>query len=245
MAQTLWALGDADQAQQRIQEALALARQAEHPPSLAFMEVFAALLSQFRRDVAAAQPHADALMTLAAAQGFALRLVQGRMLWGWALAMLGDAAEGVAQIRQGLAASQGVGPELMRPCWLALLAEAYSQAGQPEGGLEVLDDALPLVATTGARWWEAELYRLKGELLLHLPSPDVQQAEVCFQQALDVARSQQAKALELRAALSLSRLWQQQGKRDKATKLLAEVYSWFTEGFDTPDLQEAKSFLEA
>ena len=95
------------------------------------------------------------------------------------------------------------------------------------------------------RWWEAELSRLQGELLLQLPSPDVPQAEACFQQALDVARRQQAKSLELRAALSLSRLWQQQGQRQAARELLAPIYGWFTEGFDTPDLQEAKALLAA
>ena len=129
--------------------------------------------------------------------------------------MRGDAANGVMHLRQALAAYQSVGSEVDRPYWLALLAEAYSQAGQPEAGLTVLDEAVTLAATMEERRWEAELYRLKGTLLLQLPRPDVPQAEACFQQALAVARSQQAKALELRAALSLSRLWQQQGKRDR------------------------------
>src|SRR5215475_13464593 len=241
----LWQLGYADQAQQRCQEALALAQQLGHTPSLALVEFFATALSQFRRDTAATYARADALMTLADAQGFALRLEQGRMLRGWALAMQGDAAAGIAHLRQGLAASQGVGPETLRPHWLALLAEAYSAAGQPEAGLTVLDEACTLVATTEARWWEAELSRLQGVLLLQLPSPEVSQAEACFYQALEVARRQQAKALELRAALSLARLWQNQGKCAAARQLLAEIYSWFTEGFDTPDLQEAKTLLAA
>ena len=123
-----------------------------------------------------------------------------------------------------------IGQKLYRPCHLALLAEAYGQAGQPEAGLSVLDEALTLVEATEERWWEAEVYRLKGELLLRLPLPDIPQATACFHQALDVARRQQAKALELRAALSLSRLWQQQGQRDQARQLLTEIYSWFTEG---------------
>ena len=240
----LWQLGYADQAQQRCQEALALAQHLGHTPSLALVAFFAAALAQFRRDAAATYARADALMTLADTQGFALRLEQGRMLRGWALAMQGDAAAGVADIRQGLAASQGVGPETLRPHWLALLAEAYAEAGQPEPGLAVLDEAFTLVATTEARWWEAELSRLKGVLLLRLPSPDVGQAEACFQQALDVARRQQAKALELRAALSLSQLWQGQGQHAAARQLLAEIYCWFTEGFDTPDLQAAKALLD-
>jgi predicted ATPase len=124
-----------------------------------------------------------------------------------------------------------------------LLAEAYDQARQPDAGLESLAEAFRLVAATEERCWEAELHRLKGALLLQRPNPDVSQAEACFQQALEVARTQQAKALELRAALSLSRLWQQQGQREAARDLLAPIYGWFTEGFDTPDLQEAKMRL--
>ena len=115
----------------------------------------------------------------------------------------------------------------------------------PTAGLTCLAEALTLVEATEERWWEAEVYRLKGELLLRLPLPDIPQATACVHQALAVARRQQAKALELRAALSLSRLWQQQGERDQAQQVLTEVYSWFTEGFETPDLQEARRWLEA
>ena len=125
-----------------------------------------------------------------------------------------------------------------------MLAEAYGQAGQSEVGLTYLAEALTLVEATEEQWWEAEVCRLKGELLLRLPLPDIPQAIACFHQALDVARRQQAKALELRAALSLSRLWQQQGKRNQARQLLTAGYSWFTEGFETPDLQEAKALLK-
>jgi predicted ATPase len=136
-----------------------------------------------------------------------------------------------------------MGLKLYHPYFLSLLAEAYGLAGQPEAGLTVLTEAFTLIAATEERWWEAEVYRLQGALLLQLPLPDVGQAEGCFQQALDVARRQQAKALELRAALSLTRLWQGQGKRVAARQLLAESYGWFTEGFDTADLQEAKALL--
>jgi predicted ATPase len=243
LARVLWALGYADQAQQRCQEALALARQGDHLPSLAYAECFAGLVCQCRRDVAATQTHADALMALAAAHSWPLRAEQGRILRGWALAMQGEAAAGVALLRQGLA-SPHVGPEILRPHWLALLAEAYSWAGQPEDGLQVLAEAVTLMAQTEMRWWEAEMFRLQGALRLQLASPEVPQAEACFQQALEVARRQEAKALELRAALSLSRLWQQQGQHADARDLLAPIYSWFIEGFDTADLQEAKGLLE-
>jgi predicted ATPase len=245
MAQLLWELGYAEQAEQRSEEALALAQQLEHPPSLAHAQFYAAVLAQFRRDVAATSARADALMTFATTQGLEHRVAHGRILWGWALAMRGDAAAGIMQLHQGLAVQDVVGPKMGRAYFLALLAEAYGQAAQPEAGLTVLADAFTLVAETEARWWEAELYRLQGELLRQLPRPDVGQAEACFQQALDVARHQQAKALELRAALSLARLWQQHDKRQEAHDLLAPVYGWFTEGFDTPDLQEAKALLDA
>ena len=159
------------------------------------------------------------------------------------MAMRGDAVTALAQIRQGLAVSHGEGLNLFRPYFLTLLAEACGLAGKPEVGLTVLDEANALVATTDERWWEAELHRLQGALLLRLQNPDVSQAGACFQQALAVAHGQQATALELRAALSLSRLWQCQGKRDEARQLLAPIYGWFTEGFATPDLQEAKALL--
>jgi predicted ATPase len=240
----LWALGYADQAQQRSQEALALAQQVEHPPSQWVAACFAGMLSHCRRDVAGTRAYAEAAMALAAAQGFAHRVELSRILWGWALVLQGDAAADVEHIRQGEAGSRGLGPEVAHPYWLSLLAEGYGRVGQPEAGLAVLEEALTVMATTEARWWEAELYRLQGDLLLHLPSPDVSQAEVCFDRALEVARRQQAKALELRAAMSLSRLWQQQARRTEARQLLSDIYHWFTEGFDTPDLRSVKALWE-
>jgi predicted ATPase len=202
------------------------------------------LVGQLRRDVAATQAHADALLALAAEHHLALRAAQGHLLRGWTLAMQGEAAAGMALLRQAVA-SPAVGPEALRSYWLATLAEAYGQAGQPQAGLQVLADAVTLMATTAMRWWEAEVSRLQGELLLHLPSPEVPQAEAALRRALDVARRQQAKALELRAALSLARLWHSQGQPTAARHLLAEIYGWFTEGLDTADLQEAKALLAA
>jgi predicted ATPase len=237
-------LGAADQAQQRMQEALAVAQQGESLFTLATAQVFAAVLCQWRRDAVATHTYAEALMTLADEQGFVLRCEQGRLLRGWALAMQGYETEGVAQIRQAFAVYPTMEPGLYRSYFLGLLAEACGQVGQPAAGLRAVDEALTLVATTEVRWWEAELHRLQGVLQLQLPSPEVSRAERCFQQALAVARNQQAKSLELRAALSLSRLWQQQGQQAAAHALLAPIYGWFTEGFDTTDLQEAKALLE-
>jgi predicted ATPase len=241
----LWLLGYADQAEQWNQAFLARAQQVEHTPTQASALRFASILSQHRRDVAATQAYAEALMALATAQGLGHRVEQGRMLWGWALAMQGDAATGLAHIQQGLEAVQSRGQNLYHSYHLSLLAEAYGQAGQLEAGLSALAEALTLVEVTEERWWEAELYRLKGKLILCLPCPNIPQAMACFHQAIEVAHLQQAKLLELRATLSLSQLWQQQGKRDQARQLLTEVYSWFTEGFETLDLQEARAWLEA
>jgi predicted ATPase len=166
------------------------------------------------------------------------------ILRGWALVTQGEGAEGIAQMRQGLAAYQAMGGGVFRPAYLVLLAEAYGNMGQTDEGLSILAEALAVVEHSEERWWEAELYRVKGELLLRQAVPDEQEAEACLRQAFDVARHQQAKALELRAAMSLARLWQQQGKRDEARALLAPIYGWFTEGFDTADLQEAQALLE-
>ena len=132
----------------------------------------------------------------------------------------------------------------MRPYSLALLAEAHGTMGQPEAGLAALTEALTLVDTTGERWYEPELYRLKGELLLQQSSDNHTEAEACFLHALDIARHQEAKSFELRTATSLARLWQSQGKRDEARQLLGDVYGWFTEGFDTADLKDAKGLLD-
>jgi predicted ATPase len=153
--------------------------------------------------------------------------------------------EGIAQIRQGFAAWRAAGAGLAWPWWLALLAEACGNVGQLDEGLRALEEALAAVQHNEEHHYEAEVYRLKGELLLQQSAAQQGEAEAHFQQALAVARRQQAKARELRAALSLSRLWQQQGKRTEAYELLAPIYGWFTEGFDTADLQEARALLEA
>jgi len=183
------------------------------------------------------------VITVATAQQVALMLALGPIMRGWALAMQGQGAEGLTQLRQGLDAYRATGTEFQRPHFLSMLAEVYRSLGQPEVGLTALSEALTLVEQTGERYYAAELHRLRGELLLQQAAPEVSHAETCFQQALDMARRQQAKSLELRTAMSLSRLWHQQGKRDEAHELLASVYSWFTEGFDTADLQEAKALL--
>ena len=244
VAAALGVLGYPDQALRRSHEALTLAQALSHPPSLAAVLFYVAFTHCFCREAHATQERAEAAMALASEQGFPQWLTVGMILRGWALAMQGQAEEGLAQLRQALAAWRATGAGMAVSHWLALLAEAYGQAGQAEEGLRRLAEALVHVDTTGERYFAAEVYWLKGELLLQQAIPDEAQAETCWHQALDIARYQQAKSWELRAAVSLARLWQRRGKRVEAQQLLADLYGWFTEGFDTADLQEAQALLE-
>jgi predicted ATPase len=201
------------------------------------------MFHQFRREARWTQEPIGAVISLAKEQGFLLWSAMGSILRGWALAQQGKVQEGIEQMHQGMQAFRATGAEYLRPYLLALLAEAHGTMGEPEAGLAVLTEALTLVDTTDERWYQSELYRLKGALLLHQSAVHATEAETCFQQAMTIAQNQQAKSLELRAASSMARLWQQQGKRQEAHDLLAPVYNWFTEGFDTADLQEAKALL--
>jgi predicted ATPase len=219
-----------------------------------------------RREAQATQEWAEKTLALCTEQGFALILAGAAVLQGWALTEQGRGEEEIAKMRQGLAAWRATGAETSQPLYFALLAEAYENTRQAEEGLNVIAEALKLVEKTGERRFEAELYRLKGELTLQWENkeqrtgsteqksknPNSQsqildprsEAEACFLKAIEVARRQQAKSLELRASVSLARLWRAQGKRSEAHHTLSEVYNWFTEGFDTKDLQEAKTLIE-
>jgi class 3 adenylate cyclase/predicted ATPase len=236
LAQVLGFLGYPDQALQRSQEALTLARELAHPASLATALFFAAMVHMFRREGQHAYEQAEAALGLAREHGFALRVAQAMILRGWALTAQGQGEDGLAQLRQGLAALRATGSE--PGGYLILLAAAYGRAGQREEGLRVAEEAFAISRRNAA------LYRLKGELLLRRSAEHYAEAENCFRQALEIARRQGAKSLELRAAMSLSRLWQRQGKHTEARALLAPIYSWFTEGFDTADLREAKALLD-
>jgi predicted ATPase len=244
-ANTLWCLGFPAQALRRSQEALALAQVLAHPQSLAVAQHFAAYLHYRRREAPAVQAQAEALLTLAAAQRFPLWVGLGTCWRGWALAEQGQGEAGLAQLHQSMAAILATGQTLSQPLCLALLAEAAGQVGQIEEGLRLLTETRRAVEESGRSDLLAEAYRLKGQLLLQQAAGDAAQAEACFQQALAIAGRQQAKSWELRAAMSLSRLWQHQGKHADARQLLAPIYSWFTEGFDTADLRAAEALLEA
>jgi predicted ATPase len=243
-ALTLWLLGYPAQALVRLHEALALAHALAHPYSLAWVWICAAVVSQLRRDIPAVHAHAEAAVALSTEHGFPHWAAMGTVLWGWALAMQGQGEEGIAQVRQGIATLQATGAVLQVSYLCTLIAEVASHLGHPADSLQALAEAHTLVEQQEQRWWEAEVARLRGTLLLRRPEPLQAEAEACLQQALAVARRQQAKSLELRATMSLARLWQQQGKRQAAHDLLALVYGWFTEGFDTADLQEAKVLLQ-
>jgi predicted ATPase len=221
-----------------------LVQELSHPYSLAYARCHAALVSQLRRDVLAVHEQAEAAITLATEQGFPLWVLMGTVFRGWALAMQGQGEAGLAQIRQAIAGFRATGAALLVPYFSALLADVSVHLGHTEDGLQALAEAHTLVEQHEERWWEAEVCRLRGVLLLRQPETPQAEAETWLQRALDVARRQEAKSLELRAAMSLARLWQQQGKQAEARALLAPVYDWFTEGFDTADLQEAKVLLE-
>jgi predicted ATPase len=243
-AWALWYLGYPDQGLARIDAAVTLAQQSAHPLSLSFVLSFAAVFHQLRREGRATQERAEAAISLTTEQGFPLWVAYSSILRAWALAHQGRAKEGIEQLHQGLTAWRATGAEIHRPYFLMLLAEAHGTRGQLEAGLTVLAKALTLVDKTGERWYEPELYRLTGALLVQQSADHHAEAQTCFYQALDVARGRQAKSFELHAATSLCRLWQQQGRRDEARVLLAPIYGWFTEGFDTADLREAKALLE-
>jgi class 3 adenylate cyclase/predicted ATPase len=250
-AWTLWVHGFPDQAVKRNDEAIALAQKLNHPHSLAAALSFGAIVPQLRGDAQATEDLAAAAVKLSTEQEFGYWLPWGFVLRGWATTQRGQFESGIAQTREGVAAFRATGAEVMVPYFLGLLAEEHAKAGQPVEALDVLAEAEAVVGRSRERWWEAELYRLKGELILmqsteQNPATEHQkEAEQCFFQALNVASRQNAKSLELRAAMSLGRLWLKQGRRAEAHRMLAETYDWFVEGFETPDLREAKVLLDA
>ncbi len=246
LSKTLWILGYPQQALASLDAARHLAQELVHPFNLAIVLDFATELHQLRGEVQAVQTQSEALLALAQAQDLRQWVAWAQTMQGWVLAMQGKCTAGITQMWEGMAAWRAAGDELDRPRLLGLLADLLRRDRQAAEGLRVLSEALALMDTTAERWYEAELYRLKGELLRQVEG-GIRRAEctpeACFQQALAIARSQQAKSWELRAAMSLNRLWQSQGKRQDAYDLLAPVCGWFTEGFDTADVQEAKALL--
>jgi len=239
----LFCLGYPDQGLARSNAAIAEARRLAHPPSLAASLTLGTRLLSLVGDNAALNEQADELVAVAAEQGFPYWRAQGTIYRGWVTVKNGDLTEGIPLLRSGPVASRATGAELFVPHYVALLAEACEIAGQVEEGLTLSDEALQIVERTGERWFAAELNRHKGQLLLRQGHSAA--AEELYRKALGIAEEQGAKLWELRAAVSLARLRRDQGRPAEARDLLAPVYGWFTEGFDTPDLQEAKALLEA
>jgi predicted ATPase len=238
-------LGYPDQALTRSREALALAEKLSHAHSLAFASFYASVLHQFRRETQAVLEQAAVTIALSQEGGFGQWLAGGIVSRDWARAEHKPTEDNIAQLCRSLAAWHATGVELGNSRLCAMLAGVYTKVGQAEAGLSGLTEALALVHKNDEHYYDAELYRLRGDLLLLQAMPDEWEAENSFQLALDIAHHQHAKLLELRVAIHLSRLWQQQGKRENARQVLTEIYGWFTDGFQTPDLQEARALLDA
>jgi predicted ATPase/DNA-binding SARP family transcriptional activator len=240
---SLWLLGYPDQAREHMQRALALATASAQPATIAFVLSMTTVLHQWCGEVALTQDQAATTIAFAAEKGMPQWIAHNHILHGWTLAHNGQVRAGIDQIKQALMAWQASGAKLAMTYYLLLLAEAYALAGQLDDGLNTVTQALTSVHGGGECWMEAELHRRRGELLL-ARGADETEVEACFQRALETARLQHARSFELRAAVSMSLLWQQQGKQAAAHQLLAEIYGWFSEGFDTADVQQAGTLLE-
>ncbi|UWU75466.1 AAA family ATPase [Bradyrhizobium huanghuaihaiense] len=239
----LFALGYPEQAQARSEQALTDAKELSHRNTLGYALLYGCILSQLRHDIDEARDRANALIALAAEQDSPHFLGAGIIIRGWTLGEVGDFGAGIAQIRDGLAMWQATGAGFLVPYFRSLLAEVHGQSGAVNEGLDLITEALDRVEETGERWFEAELHRMMGELMLQLPRSDPTAAEARFEHAAATARQQGAKLWELRAATRLARLWRDRGRCGEAHDLLAPLYSQFTEGFGTPDLQAASAIL--
>jgi predicted ATPase len=237
----LWFLGKPDQALQRTQESLSLAREISEPHTLCRSFLFAAMLHHLRRDSRSAQQCAEAAIAVSGEHNLVMYHGYATITRAWAMIDQGFEETSIENMREGLAARQATGTELMRPHLLAQIAEVLGKTHQSQEGLRVLEDALAITDRTGERYYEAELYRLKGELLL---IEGTNQVEQCFRQSIEIARRQEAKSLEVRASTSMARLYRDQGRREQARNLLSAIYGTFTEGFDSADLREAKALLD-
>ena len=238
----LFLKGYPDQAMQVLHEALTSVQELENANSLAATSIWLAFIHSHRRELDEARGYIEAVVALATEQGMPFWLAWGTIMQGWVLSAQGDGEGGIAALRQGLTMYQVAEETQFSTCWHALLAEAYGKNGQVDESLSTVGEALDFVEKTNERFYQAELYRLQGEMTLQ-PSKR-EEAEACFRQAIEIAQKQEAKSWELRAATSLARLWQGQGKKQEARDLISPVYNWFTEGFDTADLKDAKALLD-
>jgi predicted ATPase len=242
LAQLRWCLGYPDEALKVSREAVDSAQQLSHLHSLTYSMYFAIRLRLLRRETQEADELAEKALELSTKHEFGFLRAMIVFLQGWSLLLQGQGIEGLGRMRTGLADTPTGGTE--GPVCNTVLAEGLGQLGELDEARRLLAHALDAVKKTGQRYHEAEMYRLQGELHLREANPALKQAETSFHRALELARHQQAKSWELRAAMSLARLWATQGRRGEAHDLLAPVYGWFTEGFDTADLKDAKALLD-
>jgi adenylate cyclase len=243
-AATQWMVGFPDRALKLGQETLSLAQTQAHPFSLVFVQSLAqSFLYQLRREVSATYEQAAVGVDLATEQGFTLYVAWCSVYQGWALTMMGQRAAGIEMLQQGMERAASTGTETFQIAFWALLGEATGEAGEPAKALTILAEAQAALARTSECFYEAEVYRLMGVFQLLTSTEGLAEAEAHLRQALEIARRQQARSLELRAATDLARLWQRQGQYTEAYELLAPIYHWFTEGFETGDLQDAKALL--
>jgi predicted ATPase len=250
LAMALLPLGYPNQAQQAFDQLMEEIRAQRHNPSIAFGLFQACLFCTFERDAGAYKRDGrigvderlvDELIAVCTEHGFFLWRTAGMIMKGWLMVRTGEADRGLRQLREGISAWRGDATAMVTH-WLLLLSNALGSLGQLRTSLDVIEEALALIPETNERWKEAALHLCKGELLLALSARD--EAEASFQSALAVAGNQRARLWELRAAIALARLWVEQGERHKAEDILAPIYGWFTESFETPDLQDAKDLLD-
>jgi len=243
-ALVFWLRGRPDAARRHANQAVTLAQELGDSVSVAWALGTRALLYRIMREVQPALEMAEAAITKAEEIGFPYVLWNARIVKGWALAELGRADEGVDQIREQIGALSATRADLWLTLNLATLAEACARAGRIDEGLKAVAEAFDLSQQSGECFWEAETHRICGELLLRKNNYNSAEVQSCFERAIEIARKQRAKSLELRATTSLARLLAKQGHRDDARLMLAEIYNWFTEGFDLPDLIDAKALLD-
>jgi predicted ATPase len=243
-ATALWFLGYPDAALVDSAYGLEDARQINQAGTLMFILNYACLVEILCGRYGPADVLGEQLVALGAEKGTPFWKTIGIMFRGCVLALEGKAADAIALIVSGLTAYRSMGSTLMVPFYSCCLARAHADLGQFDDARRCIDEATTAVETAKERWCESDIHRIAGDIAMLLPKPDVAEAEACFERALAIARAQQARSWELRAAMSMARLWRDQGKRDEARDLLAPVYGWFTEGFDTRDLKEAKALLD-
>ena len=241
---TLWMLGYPEAALTDVDQVVKHAREIDHAPSLMYALLITSMTHLLVGNYAAATAQTDELLAVAEEKNTPFWKAFGRTVQGCALAEAGEDSDAVHQITSGIAALRSTGATWTLPSWLSYLGKSNADLRQFDDAWCCISEAMTAVETTKESWYEAEINRIAGEIALKSPQPDAAKAEVYFERALAVARQQQAKSWELRAAMSLARLWRDQGKVQQARELLAPAYGWFTEGFDTRDLKEAKALLE-